>query len=92
MEMALVEIEEARGISLRRLNQGLLVRRFRSRNGSPIRVTGEQGEKIRACYFRLPRFFRNCDQDPKMATSAPAVSQIAMRNSSLPLNVYPLTK
>src|SRR5690242_1788247 len=47
MKMALVELQEARRIVLRRLHQGLLIDRLRSRHGSPLRVTGEEGEKLR---------------------------------------------
>ena len=40
----------------------------------------------RVPYRRLAVLLLNCDQAPMIATSAPTVSQIAIRNSSFPLN------
>src|SRR5439155_18385655 len=37
-------------------------------------------------------FRRNCDHAPRIASSAPAVSQLANLNSPLPLKAYPVRK
>ena len=50
------------------------------------KITRNPTSEIRHPFYF--RFFRNCDQAPKTASSAPAVSQTAIRNSSLPLNAY----